>query len=126
MSVIDLQRHEMETCDILRERHEMVIDNAFPTDYGFTICIDPYELDEVIFEQSSVKLRYKFDCYCWDEHNKLPKNIKVTNEDGRSITYRDCIQRLIDVRFTTKCNHRWLEGFGEMDANGWSEISMRS
>jgi len=122
----DIKRHETETYDILRQRQEEIIDVVFPTDYNFTICIDPYDFDEVIFEQSSIKLKYDFTCYCWSEHNRSPEIVEVKNEEGRSITYRDCIQRLIDVGFDTGCNHCWLEKFGDIDKDGCSEIWMGS
>lgn len=109
----------------LIERQNQVIDSVFPMDYGFTIAIDPYDFDNIVSDKSKIKIKYDFDCYCWSKNNKRSKTFIVKNQDGRSITIKDCIQRLIDAGFDTKCNHRFIEGFDELD-DGCFEISMGS
>jgi len=125
MSVLDIRQHEMETHELLRQRNEEVIDSVFPTDYGFTICIDPYEFENIVSDKSKIKIKYNFDCYCWSKTNKRSKTFIVKNQDGRSVTNKDCIQRLIDAGFDTKCNHHFLEGFDKCSDDCF-EISMGS
>lgn len=115
MSVLDIQKHNDITHDILRERQEQEIDSIFPTDYNFTIAMDPSTFDDVLSDESTITIKHDYKCYCW-KNNRRSEIIEVEGENG-CITNKDCIQGLIDAGFNPKCSHRFLERFQPRDGN---------
>ena len=115
MSVFDVRQCEEDIYDRLRESQEQVIDSIFPTDYNFTIGIDPYDFNNIVSDKSKIRLKYDFRCYCWSKKNRMSKIFIVKSKDGCPITNKDCIERLIDIGFDTRCNHNLLEGFHKLN-----------
>ena len=82
-------------------------------DAKFSICMEPYELDDMCCDSKHIVVKQEFNCFCYWGTNRPTEYFVI--KDNKVITYRKLIQELCKQKFDPVCDHKFFEGIRKTD-----------
>jgi len=101
------EQEEQEQTEEEMEYEIEQIDLMFPN-AQFTVAISIKELDDIITDKNYIIIKQAYNCYCYSD---CKRNTEYFYIQGKNITNKYVIERLIECGLDLDCNHMFVEGF---------------
>lgn len=95
------------------DAEQKIIDDTFGRDCKFSICIESSELNDIVSSETDIIIQYKYDCWCWSNMNRPHDYFHIRSSQPH--TKKSIIKELIAQDFNPICDHRFIEGFYQIN-----------
>jgi hypothetical protein len=95
------------------EDAEEIIDDIFGKDLKFSICVKIHKLNDIISSEKDIIIKNTYDCYCYTDNNRPHDYFHIRSSQPH--TNKTIIKELIKKEFNPGCNHRFFEGFYQVN-----------